>query len=111
MKFTLLFMFMLRLGMLPVAQAAAVPALRRSPPTQPAQTGPGSTPSPAAQELPVKAVPLSGHQPKPQRIDDGLPPDRPNGPARPNRARHADRPGRHAHGMGMGMGLGHGRRH
>ena len=109
MKLTILFVLCLR--MLPVAPATAAPALRPSSLIKPAQTGPGSTPSPAALEPPVKAVPLSSHQPKPQRIDDGLPPDRPNGPARPNRGHHADRPGRHAHGMGVGMGMGHGRRH
>lgn len=91
-----------------MVQAAAAPAPRPSSLIQPVQTGPG-TPSPAAPELPVKAVPLSGHQPKPQRINDGLPPGRPNGSGRPTRGHHADRPGRHAHGMGMGMG--HGRRH
>ena len=78
-----------------------------------AQTAqPGQTVPPAA-EPPVKAVPLSGHQAKPLRVDDNGPLDGPAGPDHAGRnpaRRHAERAARRAHGPGHGLG-GHGRRH
>ncbi|MBU6121103.1 hypothetical protein [Hymenobacter siberiensis] len=101
--------FILSLGLLSGAQAAAARPLWGGLPVQPAQTGPVPTPAPAP-EPPVKAVPLSGHQPKPQRVgDDGLPTDHPNGPNQPNHGRRAGRAAHHAHGPGPSHG--HGRRH
>ena len=86
----------------PVAQAQTAP---------PAQTVPATEP-------PVKAVPQSGRQAKPQPVaDDGLvdgPPEaRPADrvPDRQHAARqHTDRAARRTHGPGRGPG-GHDRRH
>ena len=77
---------------------------------QPGQTVPATEP-------PVKAVPQSGRQAKPQPVDDndlgGGPPDASHADQGPSR-RHADRAARRAHGPGRdpahGLG-GHGRRH
>ncbi|MFC6224403.1 hypothetical protein ACFP2F_14225 [Hymenobacter artigasi] len=101
--------FILSLGLLSGATATAARPLRGGFFIPPVQTGPVPTPAPAP-EPPVKAVPLSGHQPKPQRVDDdGQPTDPADGPNHPNHSRRAGRAAHHAHTHGPGHG--HGRQH
>ena len=91
-------------------------ALSLGAPVAQAQTLPPSQAVPAT-EPPVKSVPQSGRQAKPQPVDDNGPPEAPAGPdhAGPDPGRrHADRAVHRAHGPGRGPGHGlggHGRRH
>ena len=87
-------------------------------PVAQAQTAPPAQTVPAA-EPPVKAVPQSGRQAKPQPVTDDVPVDGPSEPHptdQPPGRQHADRAARRAHGPGgHGMGShgpgGHGHRH
>lgn len=93
-----------------VATLALAAPVARAQTSQPGQTMPATEP-------PIKAVPMTGHQTKPLRVDDNGLLDGPAGPDNPGRGpdrRHADRAARRAHGPGHrpGHGLGgHGRRH